>query len=159
MEAYGTFCPTQFDRAGAFLPDRSSWIVLPWSMNRDSRPLEVSNFETAWSKLREAEECERHRFGHWANGWFELILIRPGTEAETLADGLIARMNNYPCLDEDDCSRRERDEALQTWAHCYSLRERVDLCREFGVSIFAARRTDELPQDDGGRLFERLMRD
>lgn len=50
-----------------------------------------------------------------------------------------AELDAYPVLDEDDFSRRECEEVERCWAQM-SKRERVELCRERGESIFAARR-------------------
>lgn len=155
MKTYAQFQPTGFDRRGAFLPERQDWFVVPVSRNRDSGPLYESNFEAALKKLGgESETVEVHRFGHWGPGWFEIIIVAPGTKAEKTAQEIEGSLENYPVLDEDDFSAREWESASQGWDNC-SLKERVDLCREAGISIFAARR-EEIPSDDSGYIFDRL---
>ena len=40
-----------FDRAGAFLPERAGWLVVPIGRSRDSGPLDLSNWEALESEL------------------------------------------------------------------------------------------------------------
>jgi len=37
---------------------------------------------------------------HWASGWVEYLLVRPGSAAEAKALEWRARLNNYPVADE-----------------------------------------------------------
>lgn len=159
LKRYGDWAPTSFDSAGAFLgEDRQDWLVCPVILTRDSGPLEASNFHAAVKLLNAAgAEYERPSFGHWGPGWVEIIIIPAGGIAEETARKIADRLEDYPVLDEDDYCRREWDEAEETWQHCLNLRDRVELCREAGVSIFAARH-DCIPRDDDGRIFERLTR-
>ena len=147
MKRYGKYSPTQFDDAGAFLPDRSDWFVLSVSQTRDSGPLDQSNFATAQQILtdgrEEPEDFEVHRFGHWGPGWFELILIRPGTRAEELARGIESRMESYPVLDEEDYCAREWEDFVTSW-EAYAARELVkELAETFGLSDRAEELLDE----------------
>lgn len=131
METYAQYSPTAFDRAGAFLEDdRQEWLVVPVSRNRDSGPFAESNFSAALSALDgESDDCEVYRFGHWGPGWFEIILVRPGSEAAEKAEDVERRLQNYPALDEDDLSERETEEANRVWKQCYDLPERVAYVR------------------------------
>ena len=122
MQEYKKFQPTEFDRAGAFLPERAGWLVVPIGRNRDSGPLDLSNWEALESELesKAGEEDENngweiHRFGHWACGWYEIFLVKPGTAAMAVAEGVAGRLEDYPVLDEDDFSEREWNDYRESW--------------------------------------------
>ena len=84
--------------------------MFPCGRNRDSDLLEESNFACALKELGgEGENVEVHRFGHWASGWFEILIVNPNTEAAKEALRLEEKLNNYPVLDEDDFSQRRYD--------------------------------------------------
>ena len=71
MQIYANYAPTGFDSAGAFLPDRQDWFVVPVGRNRDSGPASESNFKAALEMLGgESDDVEVCNFGHWACGWF-----------------------------------------------------------------------------------------
>ena len=141
---YSEYAPTSFDTKGLALPQRQDWIVVPVLRHRDSSPMEASNFATALKELRgESLMVEIHRFGHWAHGWYEIILVHPELEKEV--DDIERRLSVYPILDEDDCGAREMDAAYQAWEDM-STRERMDMCIKKGISIFAAR-SDSLPDE------------
>ena len=113
MEKYGDFRPTPFDARGLGLPDRQNWLIVPCSRTRDSEPLTVSNFETALKMLdpdEDNEDVEVHSFRHWGPGWFEIIIVRPGSEAEQVATDIEAALAGYPVLDDEDFSAREWEE-------------------------------------------------
>lgn len=156
LTTYAEFAPTSFDRRGAFLPERADWLVVPCGRNRDSRVLAESNFHVALERLGdESETVEVHRFGHWACGWFEIILVHPSRadEVSEIADALAS----YPILDESDWSEREYEAAAEYW-DSETLRGRVELCQEAGVSIFGAR-PGRFPDDPNGDLYEILRAD
>lgn len=133
MQTYGKYSPTQFDHSGAFLPDQADWLVMPCGRNRDSQPLDESNFDNALELLGgESDDVEVHRFGHWGCGWFELIIVRPGTPAADIAHDIETRLENYPLLNEEDVSQREWDAYLESW-DAYACRDFVEeLGKEFG---------------------------
>lgn len=110
--------PTAFDHSAAQFFDsedpRRNWLVVPVGQNRDSRELETSNFAAALEILGgESETVEVHRFGHWACGWYEIIIVDPSREAEV--EAIENRLENYPVLDEDDFSNREHEAYLEDW--------------------------------------------
>ena len=145
MQTYAKFIPTPFDRAGAFLSERQDWLVVPCGRNRDSGPLEESNFHVALEHLGgESDDVEVHRFGHWGVGWFEILLVRPDSHTARLAEEIESALAEYGVLDETDFSQRETECAAESW-QALNLRDRITQCKRDGVSIFAARR-DELPQ-------------
>jgi hypothetical protein len=154
MRPYREYAPTQFDTKGLHGDrlDRSGWLVGPCGRNRDSDCLQESNFHSLLKAIGgESVDVEVHRFGHWACGWFEIVLIRPGSEAESKAQAVSDALEDYPVVDEDDWATREDEAKHQYWAGL-ALRWRVDECRRHGASIFAARRTDDIPE----RVYESI---
>ena len=154
MQTYKQFSPTPFDARGLHADslDRAEWLVFPASQTRDSGVLDRSNFRSALKALGgESDTVEVHRFGHWGPGWFEIVLVAPDSDAATTAQELADALEDYPVVDESDYSELEWTEAYEYWERC-SLRERVDYCRDADASIFAARRTDAMPD----RVWERI---
>lgn len=140
MQKYKEFQPTGFDRKGAFLYDQQGWLVVPVFQNRDSGPLERSNFEVAINMLGgESETVEVHRFGHWGTGWFEIIIIDPTDKnIVVVAEEIESSLANYPVLDEMHHSEIEFNEMHEVW-DMLLLCEKIQICHECGHSIFAAR--------------------
>jgi hypothetical protein len=152
MERYREFRPTGFDPAGLGGERHgiSDFEVL-YSQTRDSDYLTQSNFAVALAQLGgESDSVQVHRFGHWACGWFELILVDPKDEDKYReAEEIEGSLSEYPILDEDDYSQRIDVAAGECWER-ESVAERVRIIQRYGqhygehVSVFAARR-DELP--------------
>lgn len=129
LQVYANFRPTAHDTAGLNCADKQDWLVVPCNRNRDSDCLAESNFATALARLGgSSETCSVCRFGHWACGWFEIILIHPSraSEGESIAEDL----DGYPVLDESDFSEREMTAAHETWEHCFDTRERIAYIRQ-----------------------------
>jgi len=151
LMTYREWRPTGLDARGLGLPDRQDWFVLPVMQTRDSNALDESNFATALERLGgESDAVEVHRFNHWGPGWFEIILAAPGTPEASIAEDIDRALADYPVLDEMDYSEREFERAAECWER-FSLRQRMEACHRFRVSIFAARR-DEIPDDPTGDL-------
>lgn len=119
MKKYSEWRPSGFDTAGLGLEDRQDWLVAPVAQNRDSDALERSNFRVVVRDLQKLDERDRetgeesfeiHRFGHWACGWFEIILVQPGSEAEKCCNDWEAALADYPIADESDFSELECEE-------------------------------------------------
>ena len=161
LQRYKDFSPTGFDAKGlnADTYDIGQWYVAPVTRNRDSSDLAESNFASALKMLgNESETVQVHRFGHWACGWFEIILINPwSVQAVTAAQDIAGKLADYPVLNEEDYSQRQWDTVTTYWANC-SVKERVEYLQRVEQCIFAARRKD-FPQDDNGHLFEILSKD
>lgn len=141
MQVYSEYAPTGFDSKGLGLEDRQDWIVV-CGKNRDSKLWEECNFDAAVSMLGgEGEDVEIHRFGHWACGWLEIVMVRPGTEAANQASKIEASLENYPLLDEDDYNERVFTEAQEVWKTCYNNEDRLAYIRkrrsDFEFSSFA----------------------
>ena len=151
MQQYSKYKPTAFDSAGAFLPDQQDWLVCPVGITRDTggHDFALSNFRTLEHMLDELDpdgtDHEVCNFGHWGPGWFEIIIVRPDTACAKKAIEVEEALENYPVLDEEDYSRREHDTAVESWKWT-DLEERVKACQYAGVSIFAARNADVMPQ-------------
>lgn len=153
MQTYRSFAPTPFDSRGlaADRHDIGEWLVLPCSRNRDSDCLAESNFACALKELgNESDDVQVHRFGHWACGWYELILVRPDTAAASTAEEIEASLADYPVLSDDHYSELEYSEACRNWERM-SVSDRVHACQKYRVSVFAARR-DEMPESPTGEL-------
>ena len=118
MKTYKEFRPSPHDVSGLGLDDQQDWLVVPVFQNRDSEALELSNFRVIQADLErvqaengdptsEEADVEVHRFGHWANGWFEIILVRPESPAAKRAEYWEEKLENYPIADENDFSELE----------------------------------------------------
>ncbi len=153
LTPYRTYRPTNCDTPGLGCEDRQDWLVAPVSITRDSECLGRSNWSVVTGDVitRSAtEDWEIHRFGHWACGWFEIMLVRPGSMAHMVCDEWSSALEDYPIASDDHFSELEYSEACEYWERA-SLRERVYECQRAGVSVFAARR-DECPE----RVLDRL---
>lgn len=126
------------------------------SRHRDSDSLTRSNFQVGLDRLGgESETVLVVRESHWAVGWIEWIAIhKSDTEALEKAEAMLEKIDGYPVLSEDHWSELEWNEAQEYWTSL-PLSERVDLCRDHGISIFAARH-NWIPQDDSGSLYDHL---
>lgn len=140
MKKYRDFRPTVFDPKGLALDDQQDWLVLPCGRNRDSGILSESNFHVALESLGgEGDHVEVHRFGHWACGWFEIIVIDPSSQEHVKkAEEIEASLENYPILDGSDFSEREWEEKCSIWEHASHF-ERLEYCRKAGIDGRKAR--------------------
>lgn len=113
---------------GCSVPDdRDAWLIAPCGQNRDSDSLTRSNFAVQLAELErieselqvEGEEYvdvyELHRFGHWACGWVEIIIVRPDSPAAVYCAELADSLADYPVADEEHLSQLECDEAAESW--------------------------------------------
>jgi hypothetical protein len=112
LPKYQNWSPTGFDPKGLNCDDQQDWLVAPVSINRDSGPLEQSNWEYVIADLERDHadtDWEINRFGHWACGWFEIILLRPGTSAANYATEIADDLQDYCVLDESDFCEKEHE--------------------------------------------------
>lgn len=137
--------------------DRSEYFVV-LGQHRESNTIDRSNFQCALDALGgESDTVFVLRDSHFLVGWVETIYIHPSdTVACDTADRLLARLENYPILDEMHHSDLEWTETSEYWQRM-SVRERMEWLQRADLCIFAARRS-ELPDDPNGRLFELLTR-
>lgn len=118
LPKYRDHRPTQFDPHKLIngSTEREEWLMVPVSRTRDSEALAESNFEAAVKALGgEGPDVEIHRFGHWGPGWYEILIVRPGSKAEDAACEIAAALEDYPVLDESDHSAREYEAEIEAW--------------------------------------------
>lgn len=114
MQLYKDYAPAVDDIKGLGLPDKQNWLVL-LGKNRDSSLLKQSNFDVALEMLGgESDDVEVCRFGHWACGWIEIIIVNPKSKLANTAEMIEQAIEDYPVLDEEDWSNREY-EAHADW--------------------------------------------
>lgn len=111
---YSQWAPSQLDTKGLNLADRQDWLVPNIGQNRDSGCLTTHNFAEFEKRLAEVDSKgvahEVHRFGHWACGWFEIILVQPNSAAHKAAQEMLEALEEYPILREsfhDACGECE----------------------------------------------------
>lgn len=125
---YGQYAPTSVDLKGLCLEDQQDWLVVA-GRNRDSKCLERSNFEVLLEDLGgESALVEIHRFGHWACGWFELLLAHPIFH-DKLCEWKEA-LELYHVADDEHYCRMEMEEANEVWERCYDWKERIGYIRK-----------------------------
>lgn len=147
---------------GGFSPDGDYLI---YSRTRDSSILENINYEGILDCLqkeasnyeyydvhKDREKYERHfgmdeipfvydfRAGHPLCGWVEYILVRADAPEDFLQEAaeIVCSMADYPVFDEMAYSEAIYEALQKYWEDC-SLKERVEYCKEAGLSIFVAR--------------------
>ena len=112
---------TEFDRKGKGADfDNRNWFVSPIQLNRDSHLLDQSNFTSFAQALKdiepEGDHWQIHRFGHWACGWFEILILNP--EKSEVLDKALEMMESLETylgpLDEDHHSSLELN-AFNEW--------------------------------------------
>lgn len=139
MKSYADWAPAAHDvRAlnaetmGFDGGDRSEWLVA-LVHHRESDLVTESNWHVGCGMIEAAgvdpEDYEQHSFNHWAVGWVEIMLVRPGTVAHARALTIEARLADYPLLDDDDHSQREQDAANELWA-VYGQGARLEYIRD-----------------------------
>lgn len=124
--------------------------------HRDSDSLTRSNFICGLEAIGgESETVKVIREHHWAVGWVEWIAIHK-TDGAALreADQIVSALSDYPVVNEDHWGELQWDTACEYWEQM-SVRDRAEICKSSGVSIFAARR-DYIPDDPNGFVFETL---
>ena len=126
-------------------PEWPEWFSI-YGQHSDSDSLTRSNFACILKELGgESETVRVIRERHWAVGWIEWIGVHErDSKALEIADGISKDLEGYPVVNEDHWSQLESDEAFDYWQRM-SVRERVEWCRDADVSIFAARRDNDLP--------------
>lgn len=158
MITYSQFQPTGFDRKGICLPDQQSWLVAPVGNNRDSDCLTRANWQSFLREISESDTVQIHRFGHWACGWFEIIIIDPNdTISVKKAEDLERALEDYPVLDDQLLSTLEWEEATSLWEQL-NIKDRYYYFKKYNCSgsIFQIRRSD-LPNNSCGDFINCLI--
>jgi len=116
---YSEWSPTAHDAKGLNLPDKQDWLVAPVTLNRDADAISRSNWRVFTRMLEELSEqntdidnWETARFGHWACGWFTIVLVHPRHKAwlESIAE----QLDGYPILDEWDLAKVEEQDHVNS---------------------------------------------
>ena len=117
------------------------------SQSRDSDILQNSNFKCGLQLLGgESDNVQVHRFGHWACGWFEQILINPNAiDKIAIAEKILDDLSNYPVIDELDYLQLEYDTANEYWQSC-DYQEKIRLCRDYKIGARQAKHKN-VPDD------------
>jgi hypothetical protein len=159
MRKYSEFQPTGFDCRGLSLIDQQNWLVLGVAQNRDSDILSLSNFAEALKMLGgESETVQVHRFGHWANGWFEIILINPDdAKAVKTADDIESALAGYPVLSDEDYSEREYADYQQSWESWMCRDFARELTRVFQLADSTEYKLDDLDTGKMREFYESLI--
>lgn len=130
--------------------DKGDWLVAPCSTKRDASVLVSANF-SAMLKVLKSGEFEILRHSHWAVGWVEIVIVRPGTESERVCKEIEDGLNDYPVVDDGEFSIFENEEVRAIWKG-KNLSDRIELINNHNenaikhgnktVSIFASRKDD-----------------
>ncbi len=109
--------------------DIDDWFIAPIGQNRDSDILTESNFAMAVEALEKAEGEGGDDFrviscNHWACGWVEYIILRPGSKCVEVMEDIESRLEDYPVLNDEDFSEREYNDFVDSW-ECYGCRDFV----------------------------------
>lgn len=148
--------PTGFDSNSNFIGTIPTGYCI-YSQNRESSILELVNFKAILSDLGgEGEHVEIIRHKHWACGWIEYLLVSRNGPIKLLDQcvEIVKKLNSYPVYDEEFYSTEQNKAVTEYWLNV-SMRERIELCSEAGVSIFRARYYEHMPD----KVFENLMND
>lgn len=147
--------PTGFDSAANYSgTDLSAFYQAPVALTRDADTLATSNWEVITESILDcatSENTEILRMGHWACGWYEILVIDASdSEALECADRWACSMADYPVASEEHWSELQWNTATEYWERM-SLRDRMEACERYDVSVFAARR-DEIPECRSGEI-------
>lgn len=81
------------------------WAISPGGHTRDSDLLEESNHVGILKEMFEVDpnglDHQLLRFGHWAVGWVEVIVVRKGSLAWQTACDIAVDLDSYPVFDEN----------------------------------------------------------
>ena len=131
-----------FGKDSSYWGEHGDWLVVA-TVNRDSDCLSRSNYRSFIKLLggkgtegaKGAQDINENlaidEAHHWACGWLQYLVINPAaTELIALAGEALAKLDDYPVLDEDDFSRLEMEEANEVWASCYRPKDRIAYIRK-----------------------------
>lgn len=111
---YCEFKPTSFDRH-ITLENREDWLVMPVSINRDTEScVTLSNWQVCQDMMdKDNIEYEIHNFGHWACGWFEILIVHP--DSQDFVEEIEGLLSEYPILNDEHHSNMELEKDDQAW--------------------------------------------
>lgn len=121
-------------------PDEDGW-TLQYTHNRDSDLLTESNAAAIEKALLDCDpetECYPCRHSHFACGWLEGFYIKTGSAAWAVYCELMARIDDYPVLDEDDFSERELEAAFENVKAALRYSREIELRDDLDLDAAAA---------------------
>lgn len=136
---YRNWSPTPYDQKGVFMNDNDSrldWGVLMIHTPKTATLLDESNWETAQKRLKN-HSFEIISVGHWATD-IDILLFDPKSSAGEIALHILSELEAYPILDDIHYSNKQ-DEAIYDYWETLNLSDRIELCKDNNVSIFASR--------------------
>jgi hypothetical protein len=80
-------------------------------------------------------EYELHNFGHWACGWFEILIVHP--DSQDFVEEIENLLDQYPILNDDHHSNMEIEKEDQSWSE-YGFRDFLS-----GYNDIASNETEE----------------
>ena len=98
-------------RDSAYWGERGDWLVA-LSQHRDSDTVDRSNWRVIVPAMLAdyPDDAATESMSHWAVGWVEYLLVRPGTPAADAAQTWADKLADYPLADEEDYSLLEWSE-------------------------------------------------
>lgn len=116
---------------------------LVYSQHRNSGLVQRCNYEYLLDFVRTRAKDYMHelRATHWLVGYVDHLFIHKDAPVEILQeiDGMLQSLDEYPILDDDAFAESEAFEAQEIWESLF-VSERIEYCKEAGISIFSARR-------------------
>lgn len=133
----------QWERPDDYMGQSPDGDFIVYARSRDSDLLANTNFECIEAELRELDAGDfvyTFTASHWGVGWVEHLMLR-----RLCPDNLQARvyeihaaLSNYPVYSDSAYSEAEHEATLEYWGRLCTDR-RIELCAEYGASIFASR--------------------
>lgn len=95
----------------AYWGEREGWLIA-LTQHRDSDALDRSNWRTIVPAMLadHPDDAATETVSHWAVGWVEYLLVRPGTAAADAAQRWADKLADYPVADEEDYGNLEWSE-------------------------------------------------
>lgn len=96
----------------AYYGEHGDWLVT-LAQTRDSDQVERSNWRyiTSGILLAYPDDAVIESMSHWAVGWVEYLLIRPGSPAVKVMSDWADILAIYPIADEEDYEKLVAEEA------------------------------------------------
>lgn len=99
------FSPTSMDSTVEGTEGKEDWLVMPITQNRDSLTIELSNFHVMQQIFEDSDPSQSsfsvHRYGHWGNGWYEILVFDPSNKTvNSTAETILQQLEQYIVLDE-----------------------------------------------------------
>lgn len=118
-EAREYLTPSLYKRPPYYIGEEHYGTYSAYAIHRDSDALDRANFQVMDEALTDASQDVLDndlmpyvtRESHWAVGWLDTLRIPEGNESAVIAlAGLMKRLENHSCLDDDLYSALEWEE-------------------------------------------------